>query len=98
MTTLGNTLRPLRAAIEASGTPLLTPEQRDAERGGYTDTLNRLHKAQARCAVLEVEIRALADVAAENARLRAQNRALSALVDELVASINEQVERLEGLP
>lgn len=98
MTTLGEKLAVLRIAIEASGAPLLTPEQRDAERHGYTDTLNRLHKAQARCAVLEVEIRALADVAAENARLRAQNRALAGLVDELVAAINEQVERLEGLP
>lgn len=58
MTTLGDTLRPLRAAIEASGAPLLTPEQRDAERGGYTDTLNRLHTAEARVSVLEVELAA----------------------------------------
>lgn len=39
-----------------------------------TDTLDRMHRAEAKVSILETELRALAHVAAENARLRAQLR------------------------
>lgn len=77
-----------RTAIEASGEPLLTPEQLDAERHerragphphaaqpgnmpALDDIVDRMHRAEARVSVLELESKAKEEVIA---RLRYQLR------------------------